>query len=175
MRADSDEEGSAPVDPFADLLFMLIAAVLPAILVLLPAMHLSAAAPAREDASEPLPAPIRAEVKVGGERAWPIVAQADGLRLTGLDNHVVPLDSVPDDAILRDALDRLRVNGEPLLLIVEPDGLESAFLLEPVAAAHGPREMQQVRATQPCAAARDPALAQACTAGSEMPARGKRP
>lgn len=159
MQPDAEDDGAAPVDPFADLLFTLIAAVLPAILVLLPAMHLSRAIPAA--APEP-PAP---EVLVRGSRARPIIAGAEGLRLTGAGDRLVPLDAVPDDPGLRTELARIGRDGEPLLLIVEPEGLESAFLLEPVAALHGPRAMVQVRAAESCAATRDPRLARACRAG----------
>lgn len=171
MPLDPESDETAPADPFADLLFTLIAAVLPAILVLLPALHLSGARPAAAPAAA-APAP---EVRVRGARSWPIVAGAEGLRLTGAGDRLVPLDAVPDDAGLRAELTRLRGEGEPLLLIVEPAGLESAFLLEPVAALHGPREMVQVRAEAACGATRELALARACRAGQAPPASSTLP
>ena len=86
---------------------------------------------------------------------------------------MVAPDRIPDDAGLRELLERLRRDGEPALLVVEPGGLESAFLFEPVAALHGPAEIQQVRAATACAAARDPALILAC--GAAVPGGGVRP
>lgn len=155
------EPADGPADPFADLLFTLIAAVLPAILVLLPAMHLSGALPPRPSRAEPPPAPVT----VRGQSAWPIVAQRDGLRLTEASNRVVSLDAIPDDGGLRALLQRLRDAGEPLVLVIEPDGQEAAFVLEPLAAAQGPQEIQQIRADRPCGEARG-ALARACGAAT---------
>lgn len=142
-------------DPFADLLFALVAAVLPAILVLLPVVHQAAQSPGGHQPKD--------AVMVRGQPAQPILARADGL-LVAEDGGAVPLDRIPDDPALRALLLRLREAGQPLLLIVEPNGLESAFAFEPVAAAYGPARIEQVRARFTCDAAQEPALARACRA-----------
>ncbi|WP_375453299.1 hypothetical protein [uncultured Methylobacterium sp.] len=147
-------------DPFADLLFALVAAVLPAILVLLPVVHQAARSPGAQRPTD--------AVTVRGRPAQPILAGADGLRLAE-DGRAVPLDRIPDDPALRALLLRLREAGEPLLLIVEPNGLESAFAFEPIAAAYGPPQIEQVRARSTCAAAQEPALARACMAFATAP------
>lgn len=157
MPPEAEAEGPE-IDPFADLLFALIAMVLPAILVLLPALHLGAA---RRPTPETGPATASA-VTVGGRPAATIVAEAGGLRLASSGNRRIPLDAVPDEPALRAALAELRAAETPLLVVIEPAGLEAAFLLEPVAAAHGPDRIAQLRAPTPCAEARDPALARAC-------------
>ncbi|GJD91434.1 hypothetical protein BHAOGJBA_4982 [Methylobacterium hispanicum] len=160
MPPEAAAEEEPGIDPFADLLFALIAMVLPAILVLLPALHLGAVRrPAAEAAPTTPPSPA---VTVGGHPAATIVAEAGGLRLASAGNRRIPLDAVPDDRALRDALAALRAAETPLLVLIEPAGLEAAFLLEPVAAAHGPVRIAQLRTATPCAEARDPALARAC-------------
>ncbi|WP_298958107.1 hypothetical protein [uncultured Methylobacterium sp.] len=137
-------------DPVADLLFAVTAALLPAILILLPAVQLAVRRPASPDG-----------IRVEGRPAETVVARAAGLRLP--DGRSVALDRIPDDPGTRALLARLREDDGTLLVVVEPDGLESAFVLEPLLAAHGPGRVAQLRATEPCAASREPALARACT------------
>lgn len=151
------QHDSATVDPFADLLFALAAAVLPVILVLLPAIHLAVSGTGARE-------PGRSDVTVDGRPAWIVVAQPGGLLLPSEGGRLVPLEGIPDDEGLRAALAALRRDGRPLLLVVEPDGVESAFTLEPVLAALGPARIDQVRATTGCGDARTDALARACAA-----------
>lgn len=153
MLPESAGEEAPEIDPFADLLFALIATVLPAILVLLPVLHL--ATPRRS-------APASAGVAVGGREAATIVAEAAGLRLVSADNRQIALSAVPVDPGLRESLMSLRATETPLLILIEPAGLEAAFLLEPIAASYGPVRIMQLRAATRCVEARDPALAQAC-------------
>lgn len=159
--AAEPEDGTA-IDPLADLLFTLIAAVLPAIFLLAPLLRAPSLGEAREVRPAAARAPAPVEVRVDGRGAATVVAGAGGLRLMGEGGRPVGLDAIADDPGLIGLLDRLRADDRPLLLVVEPDGLESAFLFEPVLAAHGPRDLREVRATDTCAATRDAALAAAC-------------
>lgn len=153
MQPETAVEEGPEIDPFADLLFALIATVLPAILVLLPMLHL---ATTRQSA------PTSAVVAVAGRRAATIVAEATGLRIASVDNRQIALSAVPVDRGLRETLMSLRAAETPLLVLIEPSGLEAAFLLEPVAAAHGPAQIMQLRAATSCTETRDSALAQIC-------------
>lgn len=152
----ADEETS--VDPLADLLFTLIAAVLPAILLLAPTLQ----------RTRPLPPPPietsadKAQAVAVKRRVAVIIAGADGLHLPGQPDRNVGLDHIGEDAGLLDLLDRARMASTPLRLLVEPDGLESAFLFEPVAAAHGPAKLELVRADETCARTHSQFLAAAC-------------
>ena len=175
MRSDRDLAGlaaarddDATVDPFADLLFALAAAVLPVILVLLPAIHLAVGGSAARE-------PRRDEVTVDGRPAWIVVAQSGGLLLPSEGGRLVALDAIADDGGLRAALAGLKRDGRPLLLVIEPDGTESAFVLEPVLAAFGSARIEQARATTTCETAGTDALARACAARvPESPRRTSR-
>ena len=168
----ADRDDATAFDPFADLFFTLIAAVLPAILVLLPtALHQGAAVPAGVPGRD---APPPAEIANGGHRVRPIVAERDGLRLTGDGDRLVGLDGVPDDPGLRRFLEGLRDGDEPLLVVVEPGGLEASFLLEPVAALHGPATMRQVRLAEACAGPRGRAPIRTCAAAGATARTGSR-
>lgn len=166
MRPDSPAlgtaDGDASVDPLADLLFTLIAAVLPAILLLAPSLERANRA-IDQSAETAHAAEARATtVTVEGRPAHVIVAEAAGLRVPG--REPVPLDAIPDDADLRRRLVAWRNGGEPLLLVVEPDGFESAFLLEPVLAASGLEAVEELRAPETCSVAHAAALKAACAA-----------
>lgn len=147
-------------DPLADLLFTLIAAVLPAIFVLAPLLqHSTQVVDAHAKA---VAAQAPATVTVQGAETDPIVAGADGIRLTGPASRTIALDRISDDAGLRQTLAGLKGTGRPLLLIIEPNGFEAAFAFEPIAAAYGPAHMAEVRATRSCRDTRDAALKAAC-------------
>lgn len=156
MRADSaDAHGEGPAtDPLADLLFTLIAAVLPAILLLAPLSDGVRHAVEREATRRT--AQAREGTTLRGAPVHPVVARAAGL---SVDGRFVPLDHIDDDPGLVAALDGMRAAHQPLLLLIEPDGGESAFLFEPVAAAHAPSRFDEVRLTSPCADADETARA----------------
>jgi hypothetical protein len=132
----------------ADLMFTLAAMLVPTLLALLPAPR-SASAPVEPAARDPRPGAT-------------IVADPEGLRLLWLGGRRVPVAAVPEEAGLRAALANLRAAGTPLRVLIEPAGLESAFLLEPILAAEGPAAVTQIRATTACAAARDRWLVRLC-------------
>lgn len=116
-------------DPLADLLLGLIAIVVPLVGLLLA----SGAGSGKTGAGTPEP----------GEMLV-IAAAADGLHLPSDGSHV-PRDRILDDAALAARLLRSRDGGPPILLRIETDGLESAFLFDAVAARHGPPTIRQQR------------------------------
>ena len=165
----SSEDGAAealPSDPLADLLFTLIAAVLPAILLLAPLVARSRTAVEDSAATARAAATTVPPVTVDGHAAVRILAGADGLRLLDDGGERVPLDRIADAPRLRAALAEARRHGAPLLVIVEPDGNESAFALEPVLATETLADLRELRLATPCAGMRDAKLRRACGAAA---------
>lgn len=164
MHDDDETEGdeSGPrSDPLADLLFGLIAIVIPAIAVMLPMIQVAAGRTAigRGDAADVVRA---SDLRIDGRPAGSLVAAKDGVRLDG--GRLVPLAQLLDDQALRQNLAGLRARGEALLVMIDDGGEEAAFLLETVLAAHGPARILQTRLDPGCRFARGGALADACLA-----------
>lgn len=132
--AGNDEEtaGAVSFDPFADLLLGLIAILVPVISLLL------------TSGGAPGPAGVAGVGEPGFIR---VVATAGGLRVEAdaAVVHSVPLTRILDDAELARRLREARDRGQPLLLDIAADGLEAAFLFEPVAARNGPPLIRQRR------------------------------
>lgn len=162
LAGDGDTPAS---DPLADLLFTLIAAVLPAILLLAPLSTRSRNSAQAQEAALAA-ATARAGIVLEGAPVRPLVAGADGIRIGGGGGRLVDLDRIGEDAGLAAELDRSRADGRPPVLLVEPDGLESAFLLDPVLAEHGVDAVREIRSASPCAEARETASRAICSAGA---------
>jgi hypothetical protein len=160
MPAEPREGGLAGLaDPQADLFFTLVAVVLPAILLLLPAARM-AQQPERQSAAL-ADAVLTAGAKLHGADAAVFLARRDGVAFGPAGHHRVGLDAMLDDAGLKAALGSVRAAGKPLLLLIEPDGQEAAFLFDGLAAMHGPRSIAQVRLDRGCASVRGP-LSEMC-------------
>jgi hypothetical protein len=165
---EQDAERGEAFDPLADLLFGLVAIMIPIFAILLPTMRTAAdavPAPNIEAAS----ALVRADLRIDGRPAQPFVAGAQGLKITGEAARLVDVERILDDRPLALALQRLRDQQHPVLLLIEPDGHESAFLFETVAAVHGPARIHQVRIDQACTFVRDPFLAGQCVSTMVSP------
>jgi hypothetical protein len=153
--------GDAPsilaIDPLADLLFSLVAIVVLAIIIMLPVMGRSGA-PAPPSMAESL---AGSAMTLGGRAVEPFVARAAGLQI-GHNPDLIPLDAIPQDEALAAKLRDMRARGEPVVLMIDPDGTEAAFLFEPVASLNGPPSMRTVRLDRTCTHARSERLAVAC-------------
>lgn len=137
-NADADEAaGAVSFDPFADLLLGLIAIIVPIISLLLASGH-------GLTAVEEKPAAVQSS-----EGSYVIVANAGGLVLPAQNGSRAPLKialgQILDDSELVRVLRERRDLREPFSLRIEPDGLESAFLFETVAAQNGPETFHQIR------------------------------
>lgn len=146
-------------DPQADLFFTLVAVMLPAILLLLPAARMADDAPAQrtQQMTETL---ARAGVNLDGVPAQLFIARADGVAFGPDGATVTALDAVQDDPALRAALSAAALRqADPPLLLIEPGGEEAAFLFETLAAAYGPDRIAQVRLERGCAGLRGAAAA----------------
>src|SRR5690349_17626826 len=110
MQPDEDEresDESQPIDPLSDLLFGLVAIIIPAVAILLPMIRV---------ASNAVPAPpvmdvdmfVRADLRVDGKSATPFFAGPAGIRTAGPNERLVPIERVLDDQPLAQQLERLR-------------------------------------------------------------------
>lgn len=152
-------------DPFSDVLFGLVAIVIPAIAIMLPLLRAAAdAVPARD--MRAAVAFVGSELTIEGRSADAFAAAAAGVRVRSQGDRLVPVDRILDDRGLALELGRLRQLDQPLLLLIEPEGQEAAFLLEAVAAVHGPRRIIQVRLDPACGFVRNPQLRDRCIAAT---------
>jgi hypothetical protein len=157
VREDADES----IDPLADLLFGLVAIIIPIFALLLPTIRMAANSIPTPN-TEAVSALVRTNLHVDGAPARPFTAGARGISVPGESPRLVALADILDDRPLAMALARLRQQGQPLILLIEPDGHESAFLFETVVAAHGPAKLVQVRIEQGCAFVRNEELKAQC-------------
>jgi hypothetical protein len=134
-----NETAPLAVDPLADLLFNMVAIIVIAVIVILPTV----------DATPGVRAP--SGFKLDGRSAQTLVATAAGVRLGAGASQLVALRQVLSDEDLARRLERIRDQGDPLLVLIEPDGMEAAFLLETVVSDHGPVQFHQVRLDRACA------------------------
>ncbi len=144
---DDDPAGPVVFDPLADLFFSVVAIVVLAVIVILPSVRLDMEA-AR------LPQPER-ELRIDGNVTDPIRATATGI-VYGSQHVTVPLDAIGEDAGLAGALRAARSHALPVVVLIEPDGGEAAFQLEPVLAREGPATVTEVRLAGDCSHVRQP-------------------
>ena len=153
-------------DPLADLLFGVAAILVLAVVVILPTIRPDGTL--RDRSTRRMMQ--NTELRLDGKAVAPLVAAADGLQLparAGQAAAVIPLDRILDDAELVGRLEQMRGSGEPLVLLIDGDGLEAAFQFEAVAALYGPPRIRQIRLDADCRFARSQAAARLCdtTAG----------
>ncbi len=135
---ESEHDFTASInDPFADVFFTLAAFALIA-LVLIGPDHSNAGSGA--DAAYG-----KRSFEIDGKPAFLLVAAAKGVEIFGVAGAVIPLKNILDDVRLRDSLRRAKDSNDPILMIVEPDGMEAAFQLEAALASSGVTWVHQVR------------------------------
>ncbi len=140
------------VDPLADLLFNLVAIIVIAVIVILPTV----------DITRKVRTPTSVEFKIDGRTAKTLVATSEGIRSGAGASEFVALNHILDDEQFAMRLDRMRNRNDVLLVLIEPDGLEAAFLFESVASVHGPAQFRQVRLDFACTYARSAHGAEIC-------------
>jgi hypothetical protein len=153
------------LDPIADLLFGLVAIIIPVVALMLPLIRMAGeGVPSRDPQAGS--AVLAGELTIGAVPAETYVAEAAGLRARADGDRLVPLNQMLDDRALVAQLEQSKTSNRPLLLLIERDGHEAAFIFESLVAAHGPRRIFQVRVDPACAFVRDPALSATCTSAS---------
>jgi hypothetical protein len=140
-RADSEDGPAFVFDPLADLFFSVVAIVVLAVIIILPTVRLQAFQ-AKPD-SPP-------NFEIDGRTATAIRATAAGLILGSTGETRVALDAIGDDAVLTATLGRTVQAGAPLVVLVEPDGDEADFQLEPMLARAGVKSVTKVRLDPSC-------------------------
>lgn len=176
MRPDgsaaADEDlRTGPFDPLADLLFGLVAILIPIFALLLPAMYMvsDAASSPAETTDARL---MQQDVRIRGAPARRFLARAAGLQIAATDGALlIPLDRMLDAPALADALRNAREADAPVLLMIEPDGFEAAFLFEQTAARSQLTKIYQLRLDADCAFVRAASLMAGCT----LSQKGSRP
>ena len=162
-------------DPLADLLLSVVAIVvivMMAILPTLPRHPVRRAASPGELAGSMRGLPDNGRFRLHGHAVAPWVATAPGLVVGGA-SELIPVDRILQSDSLVARLEQMRRRDETMVLLIEPDGFDTAFQLEVVASAHGPQRMHQVRLDAACSHARSAAVARAC--GLAREAREPRP
>ncbi len=129
----------------ADLFLALVAVVVIMLLSMAPAIRhpdlLKASAPAEL---------WQMDLRIAGERPIVLAARADGLLVAGDGEMQVPLDRILDDQALAGRIGAGREAGREILLIVEPEGGEAAFLFSALAGGLGLQEFTQLRIDSGC-------------------------
>lgn len=144
------------VDPLGDLLLSVAAILVLATIVLLPlAEKIQAPTENSAQAINPELAAIAGEVQ-------PLLATRFGIRFGRGAADIAPLDKILDDTRLVARLEEIQKADARILLLVDPDGLESAFVFDAVARRYVNGEIIQIRLSQPCREIRAGTLAELC-------------
>lgn len=139
-------EGDGLPASMADLFFALAAIIVFLLLALVPMIGPRPPATATAAADDLWRAPVR----VDNRNALVFVAGARGLRLAGAPGRTVPLDAILDDAPLAAQLREAGGGKRPVLLAIEPDGGEAAFLFDALAGSLALPEIVQLRVEADC-------------------------
>src|SRR5262249_13114765 len=140
-----EQEGdAAPIaDPFADLLLSVAAVIVLTVIAILPTIPRHS--PSHDD---------RVGFRLEGRAVHPFVAVERGLIVGEASSRMVPVDRIFFDEGLVATLERMRTDGEAIVLLIEPNGFEPAFQFEVIANRHGPERMHQVRLESECSMTR---------------------
>lgn len=151
-----DDDYQALVDPLGDLLLSVAAILVLATIVMLPLVD-QMRAPAEDSAEAPTPqsSPLDRGLQ-------PLLATRFGLRFGRASADIATVDKILDDARLFARLEEIRRANADILLLIDPDGLESAFVFDAVARSYVTGKIIQIRLSQPCSEIRTGALAGFC-------------
>ena len=148
------EIGLTPVaDPLADLLLSAVAIIVLAMIAILPTLprHFTSQDNPKDNPTSSVPGfPENSTFRLEGREVEPLVATERGLVIGGRPRRVIPVDRVFFDESLVATLERMRRMDETVVLLIEPNGLETAFQFEVVANLHGPKRMRQIRLDSEC-------------------------
>jgi hypothetical protein len=130
------------IDPLSDLLLSVAAIIVLAVIVVLPAARFSVSTAGK--------LPDHPQMTFQGQAIQPLFATPHGLRMGSGTADTIPADRILDDQRLAARLQHMREAGEALLLVIEPEGFEAAFLFEAVTSIHGPKRSWQIRLDTAC-------------------------
>jgi hypothetical protein len=161
FSARTENESTLVVDPLADLLLSVAAIIIIALIAILPHISLQPAS-GRDSASSSSALPINSSFRLEGRTVEPLVATRRGLAIGGSPSGIIPVDRIFLDQDLIDRMKRMRDHDETIVLLIEPDGLETAFQFDVIANRYGPKRMLQVRLDSDCSHAKSERLALYC-------------
>ncbi len=153
MHDEADEADDRPQSLPASMADIFLALVGVVVIMLL------SLAPALEDSRAPAP-----HFDVGEAAAF--VAEDQGLRVAGGTASTTPLAAIVGSRALADALRAAAGDGRDVVLLIEPQGHEAAFLFGALAYRAGIGRIRQIRLAEPCGRAGDAAVTRLCTGGS---------
>lgn len=141
----------------ADIFLALVGVVVIMLLALVPAIRTPGGL------APPPPFEVwRAGLTLDGGTPAVLLAEADGLRLIGPEERLVPLDAVLDDPDVARALEAASARGDGVLLVIRPEGQEAAFQFTALAGRLGLDGVHHLRLDHACGYVLDPALATDC-------------
>jgi hypothetical protein len=100
--------------------------------------------------------------RLGDREVEPFIATERGLIVGRLSRRMIPVDKIFFDQALPGILGEMRKADEAVVVLIEPNGFETAFQLEAITSRHGPGRMRQVRLDSECRFARMERVASHC-------------
>ena len=145
-----DYEPAHVTDPLADLLLSAAAIIVIAVIHSMP----------QRDLSHGFQNSV--VFRVGDRKVDPFIATEQGLIVGRSSSRMIPVDKIFFDEVLPGVLEEMRKAKEAVVVLIEPNGFETAFQLEAIASRHGPGRMRQVRIDSECQFARMGRVASRC-------------
>lgn len=142
-----ENESTHIADPLADLLLSVAAIIVLAVIAIFPTIP--GHSTLRDDQTRRV-VPAKVSFRLHGLSVDPFVAIGQGLVVGPDSSRVVPVDRVFLDEGLVGTLEQMRAAGKAVVLLIEPNGFETAFQFEVMANRHGPKRMYQIRLESEC-------------------------
>lgn len=153
-----DYEPAHVADPLADLLLSAAAIIVIAVISVLPIMPRHSTP--QRDSSRGVQNNV--VFRLGDREIEPFIATERGLIIDRSSSRMIPVDKIFFDETLPAILNGMRKADEAVVVLIEPNGFETAFQLEAIASRHGPVRMRQVRIDSECHFARMDRIASRC-------------
>jgi hypothetical protein len=160
-----ESELTPVADPLADLLLSAVAIIVLAMIAILPTLprHYTPQDNPKENQTSSVPGfPESSSFRLEGREVEPLVATERGLVIASQPRRLIPVGRVFFDDGLIATLERMRSLGETIVLLIEPNGFETAFQFEVMANLHGPKRMRQIRLDSECSQEKSEHLALNC-------------
>lgn len=146
MTAPDDYPPGLPAT-VAEVFLALVGVVMLMLFALAPSVRASAPEGPAAASSREQP---RQRLLIDGQEPELLIAEAGGLRVEGAGGGLIALDRIAGDEALGARLRQATSESRPLLLVIEPDGQEAAFLFPAAASAAGVTQVRQLRVTAAC-------------------------
>jgi hypothetical protein len=98
--------------------------------------------------------------RLGDREVEPFIATERGLIVGRSSPRMIPVDKIFFDQALPGILEEMRKADEAVVVLIEPNGFETAFQLEAIASRHGPGRMRGINSK--CQFAKIEAVASHC-------------